>query len=256
MNCKQAQEKIEVYLDRELTLSDRRDFEEHLEDCKNCQKMLDNLRSLSTSIQQTNYIKAPFSLRRKIKSELRDVTGEENARYGWTHLLGSAAGSAILASLAVWAMMTYIVDPDTTRTQLITELTTAHVRSLMVDHATDIITSDEHTVKPWFSGKLDFSPPIKDLSAEGFGLVGGRLDYLRLDDLQQRPAAVLVYKRRSHTINVFIYRSTDSEENPRLNKRQRQSYNLINWHKQGLSYWAVSDLNATELQQFAQLLRS
>ena len=260
MNCKDVQAKIEVYLDRELTLSDQRDFEGHLGDCANCQVMLDNIRLLNDSIKKINYVKAPFSLRRKIKNDLKDMTGEDGAIYNRFQLFGFGAGSAVLASIAVWAMMAFMAT-STIQTQLVNELTEAHVRSLMVDHVTDIAASDNHTVKPWFSGKLDFSPEVKNLKTDGFELVGGRLDYLRLDHSHKQPAAALVYKRRSHYINVFIYRDESTEQAPQLkaaslNNTQNQSYNLINWQKQGLNYWVVSDLNAVELKQFAQLLRS
>ena len=256
MNCKEVQEKNEVYLDRELTLSDQRDFEVHLSDCASCQIMLDNIFSLSDSIKKVDYVKAPFSLRRKIKSGLKDMAGEDDAIYNRLQLFGFAAGSAVLASMAAWGMTAFLVG-STIQTQLVNELTEAHVRSLMVNHITDIAASDNHTVKPWFSGKLDFSPNVKNLNSDGFELIGGRLDYLRLDDTYKQPAAALVYKRRSHYINVFIYRDERTKQTsaPSLNNMQNQSYNLLNWNTQGLNYWVVSDLNAIELGQFAGLLR-
>ena len=254
MNCNNVQEKIEVYLDSELTLSDRRELEEHLADCKHCQAHLDRIRTLSESIKKTDYLKIPFSLRRKIKNDLKDITGEEASSYSRFQLLSFGISSAVLASCAVWAVMTITTSPI--QSQLINELTEAHVRSLMVDHATDIASSDNHTVKPWFNGKLDFSPPVKNLKNEDFRLIGGRLDYLQVNPSQQKPAAALIYKRRSHYINVFIYRTDNTEKISTFNDIQNQSYNLINWRKQGLNYWAVSDLNAKELKQFAQLLGS
>lgn len=260
MNCKDVQEKIEVYLDRELTLSDQRDFEGHLNDCANCQLMLDNVRLLNDSIKKIDYVKAPFSLRRKIKSDLKDITGEDGVIYNKYQLFGFAAGSAVLASIVVWGVMAFMIS-STIQTQLISELTEAHVRSLMVDHATDITTSDNHTVKPWFSGKLDFSPKVLNLKNDGFELIGGRLDYLRVDDTHKQPAAALIYKRRSHYINVFIYRDESTKKitqlkNTSLSNKQNQSYNLISWQAQDLNYWVVSDLNADELKQFAQLFKS
>ncbi len=253
MNCNDVQEKIEVYLDVELTLSDRRDLEKHLRDCKQCQLILDDIQLLNELVQKTNYVKAPFSLQRKIKKDLKGTTGEVDATYNRFQLFGFATSSAVLASILVWAVMTFMVGASV-QVQLVNELTEAHVRSLMVDHIADIITSDKHTVKPWFSGKLDFSPPVKDFKNQGFQLIGGRLDYLRVDPVHQQPAAVLIYKRRSHYINLFVYRDDQVSFRSSLNDRQNQSYNLINWHKQGLDYWLVSDLNIAELEQFAQLL--
>jgi len=124
----------------------------------------------------------------------------------------------------------------------------SHIRSLMASHLTDVASTDQHTVKPWFNGRLDFSPPVTDLATSGYPLIGGRLDYLR-----GRPVAALVYQRRKHLINVFTWpdeRAADSETPPRTQK----GYHVIHETHGGMAYWIVSDLNPEELSVFARRL--
>ena len=129
------------------------------------------------------------------------------------------------------------------------EIISGHVRSMMVDHLTDVPSTDQHTVKPWFNGKLDFSPEVRDLSHEGYTLIGGRLDYIG-----NSPAAALVYQRRKHIINLFLWRSPQEADSPERLLAQ-QGYNLARWTKGGITYWAISDINMTDLQDFAQALQ-
>lgn len=248
MACKELQQNIEAYLDAELTLSDRRDFEEHLGECQDCQAMLENVRALNKSIQKIGYVSRPASLRRNIKHGLRDITGEESSSFNLNQLLGVGGASAAFASLTVWFVMSFMVGLPM-QVQLTDELISAHVRSMMADHVTDIASSDRHTVKPWFNGKLDFSPMVLDLKDKGFPLVGGRLDYL-----QKQPVAALVYQRRAHVINLFIRRSDQTAQTSAASLTQQQGYQLLSWQQQGLQYTLVSDLNAKELQEFSQLL--
>src|SRR5258708_565596 len=130
------------------------------------------------------------------------------------------------------------------------EVVASHVRSLLADPLTDVASSDRHTVKPWFAGKLDFAPTVVDLSAAGFPLVGGRLDYL-----EHRPVAALVYSRRKHAINLFIWPSEHATSGGKLQSATTQGYQIVHWKEAGTAYWAISDLNMSELRQFVQLIR-
>jgi anti-sigma factor RsiW len=159
----------------------------------------------------------------------------------------AVAGAALLAGAFTIGMLW--PRPGSSGDERLTELVLAsHIRSLQVDHMTDVASSDQHTVKPWFRGKLDFSPRVPDLSSAGYTLSGGRLDYLA-----DRPVAALVYHRRQHVINVFTWPASDDEERP-MRSLSRQGFHIRSWQRSGMAYWAISDLNPQELDEFVRLI--
>jgi anti-sigma factor RsiW len=161
---------------------------------------------------------------------------------GW-----AVAASLLLSVTLSSAVSTYIATPSATAL-VEQDVVASHVRSLQMDHIADVASSDQHTVKPWFHGKLDYAPPVDDFAAEGFPLIGGRLDYIG-----RRSVAALVYRHGQHPINVFILPSRDADGAAVASVDN--GYNIVHWTKDGMAFWAISDLNAAELGEFEKLLR-
>lgn len=252
MNCDAAKPFLDSYADGELDIVNHVKIEEHLEDCFNCDLYFKDLSGLKTALSEDTslYYRAPSDLRRSIRSSLREVSSEKPARSAWIWRW-TPVFAAIAIGFAVLVGVFTLSRPAANNDDLLAkEMVSAHIRSMMVGdpHLMDVPSTDQHTVKPWFEGKLDFSPPVVDLGQQGFTLTGGRLDYVG-----GRPVAAIVYKRRQHIINLFVYPSSASIADENLSK---QGFNVVRWSKGGMTYWAVSDLNAAELQQFSDLLKN
>jgi len=247
MNCREAQALLCAYIDEELDLVHSLDFEAHLRECPSCTASLKRQEAVRGAVaSHAPYHAAPAALRAAIERRAAThfgIVDRSRAQPWWSaRWLALAAACAVLA-LVVWrAVPTGTVSRDLAR-----EVVDSHVRSLLATHLVDVPSSDRHTVKPWFAGKLDFSPEVRDLAAEGFTLVGGRLDYVHA-----RTVAALVYRRRQHTINVFVWPAHESEHGFR--EEDRDGYHVISWVRAGMTWWAVSDLNAAELRELAAKL--
>jgi anti-sigma factor RsiW len=238
-------ELLHAYHDGELDLVRALEVESHLHDCPACSRAHQEIGSLRVTLTAAPslYHRAPPGLSEQVRYSLRAAGPSRRFTRFPRRWLGVAAMIA-LAALGAWGLGRGLSAPSAEE-RLADEVIAGHVRSTLVAHLTDVASSDRHTVKPWFSGKLDFAPPVSDLAAEGFPLVGGRLDYL-----DRRPVAALVYRRRDHVINLFVWPAArDTDARPR--ELTRQGYNVVRWSRGGLEFWAVSDLDGRELRDFA-----
>ena len=247
MTCQETHELIDAYIDGELDLLRNVQLERHLYECEACRTQHHdqlNLRSLIKG--EAQYFAAPDILKQRVKKQMRPEPSSRATSRRWL-----AAAAVLILALAGVLMWTIVSNRSRSHTDELVaqEIVSSHVRSLMIDHLIDVPSSDSHTVKPWFNGKLDFAPEVKDLSAQGFSLIGGRLDYI-----DNRTVAALVYQRRKHPINLFMWPSSGAANEPEQ-QFSRQGYNVIEWSSSGMCYWAVSDVNNTDLQEFVRLAR-
>ena len=253
MTCASAHELIESYLDDELEPGVKAEVHDHLSTCSSCAETHSRLRELQMNIRsQAPRYDPPADLRRRVQTALAqaassdgkpDSVARRSAPWQWMAIAASALLAVSLA-LNVALFRPHGDDRDTVAQNIVS----SHVRSLIGAHLLDVPSSDQHTVKPWFNGKLDFSPEVKDFASDGFPLMGGRIEYMA-----DRPVAALVYQRRRHVINVFVWPAVSSASG--ADELARRGYNIIHWSKAGMTYWAVSDLGLGELRQFAEFYK-
>jgi anti-sigma factor RsiW len=224
-------------------------IERHIEGCASCSRARDSHLALHDSLRAANLeFRCPDRLRTRIKAIVRQETGRLDSRPNLPRRLLAVAAALLLVACGSWIVLH--TSGQSVNDRIGQEVVASHVRSLLADHLTDVASSDRHTVKPWFAGKLDFAPTVVDLSAEGFPLVGGRLDYL-----EHRPVAALVYTRRKHAINLFLW-PQEHATGGALQSTSSQGYQVAHWNDAGTACWAISDLNNNELSQFVQLFRA
>ena len=250
MNCTENNLQLHAYVDGELDVMRSLEVEQHAKDCAACAVKLASLKSLHTALAEGELAyRAPASLRNRVRQmapAANNPAGPRLAHLQWLWKL-LAMGATAVALLLLFLRPAGIFQ-NNQDDELISEVVGSHVRSLMPGHLTDVLSSDQHTVKPWFDGKLDFAPEVKDFTQQGYPLVGGRLDYL-----DGRTVAALVYRHNKHFINVFIWPATKGNNS----EEQVTSYNgytVISRELNGFHYYLVSDMDESGLDQLAGLI--
>jgi anti-sigma factor RsiW len=250
MDCHESTALLQAYGDGELDPVRSAEIERHLIGCAECAGRRDELSALRARIRaEVPYHRAPATVRARALAALDAAVStpapSRRPRDRWSWLTaGALAGSA--ATVLAWFIGSAVLDWEADH-DLVTEAVTNHTRATLGNRLIDVASSDQHTVKPWLSARLDYSPPVRDFSADGLPLIGGRLDYL-----DRRAVVALVYRHNQHPINLFVFPAgAGSAPGETV---ARQGYNLVHWDQGGLSFWAVSDLNAGELQDFRQLI--
>jgi anti-sigma factor RsiW len=252
VNCELTQSVLHGYLDGELDAARAAEFERHLISCRECTSALEVHETLRASLQRTElYERAPASLRRPVEEEVRAPAKlvslpvrTQSKLYNWQWL--AMAAVFLLVAIVGWRLIPGLRS-NRGQSELASAIVDAHLRSLQPGHLIDVVSTDQHTVKPWFDGKVDFAPPVRDLSNDGFPLQGGRLDVVK-----GHQVAVLVYGRRKHIINVFIWPTTERDTKPQAGSQL--GYNWVDWRNAGMEMCAVSDVNPADLQELHRLL--
>jgi anti-sigma factor RsiW len=243
MTCDDVERLGDAYLDGELDAASAEALEAHVVTCEACTARQRSRETLSATLRSAPYFRAPAALVGRIQpGRLAHRLSGGSARLAWT----VAAAAVLIAAVSIT-----VSNYRTSRSAdaaVADAVLSGHLRSLMAAHIVDVASSDRHTVKPWFAGRLEFSPTVVDLAAAGFPLVGGRLDYL-----DGHPAAALVYRRREHTINLFVWPST-ADAAPPVTRDDPRGYHAVHWTRNHMAYWAVSDLASPELNDFVERL--
>jgi anti-sigma factor (TIGR02949 family) len=253
MQCAESL-RVQAYFDGELDALSAADIERHAEACAECRELLRDLEQTRTALRRDlNYASAPPALRARIMRSLDRETAIKGSRVDggrlsswrpqpfWRGAFSGIGGTAIAAGIAFFLLTPPLTNP------LLDDLVSAHVRSLMPDHLIDVVSTDKHTVKPWFAGHTDVSPVVADFDSQGYRLIGGRADYF-----DRQRAAVVVYQHGSHVINVFSW-AVDQRGVP--SNTTRSGYHLAFWKAGDLVYCAVSDTAWDELLGLVRLLQ-
>ena len=256
MACENNELLLRACFDGELDAVRSIEFEQHLKTCTQCAQELREQQAMRDSLRAANlYERAPEALREKVRAAIPPEARPRPIPIGRRPVLEwFAVAAAILIAVFLGAKVLPSIG-GRTQNLVAEEIVASHIRSMQAGHLLDVESTDQHTVKPWFDGKLDFAPPVVDLATQGFPLVGGRLDYI-----DHRNVAALVYQRQKHFINIFVWPEEvgwpEEAKGTKLPEVQTiQGYNLVFWSHGGMVFCAASDLNVTELRQLAELLQ-
>lgn len=258
MDCNQAQSLLHGYLDQELDLASVVAFDQHLPSCAACKKIFDQQSKLRLAVRQhVEYFAASGSLADRIRTQIHRPTPVSPAkadkpRWDWLHFGEWEKFGAVAAATAgvTWVAALQLNGPSQDALMM-EQVIAGYGRSVLTNHVTDVATSDQHTVKPWLSSKLPFSPAVTDLTTAGFPLIGGRLDLL-----DNRPVAALVYGHRQHLINLFVWPDQKPDRTTPMQTSSLHGYNLLHWTDAGMKYWAISDLSPADIKIFAEAYAS
>lgn len=244
-DCERHRLMLQAEHDGELDAAHVAELERHLADCPACTAARAELAALSRRLKaEIPYHDAPPALRALVEAQLgRKPAPVVRMSPVRRHGPGVAAGFALAAALAL--VILPMRGPD-----IGDQVVASHIRALQAAHLVDVASSDQHTVKPWFDGRLDYAPPLRDLAAQGFPLEGGRLDYV-----DGRPVSALVYRRARHAINLFVWPAA-SHRGREPSSRVVNGYNIVRWSEGDMAFWAVSDVNQAELDEFVRLWRA
>jgi anti-sigma factor RsiW len=255
MRCEEVQDLASAWLDNEVSESDARAVAEHVAGCETCRAIIADMRLMSRGMARLGREPAPPGFEQRIRITLAGERGGDAGRAfapfraqsrfaGFARQAASMAAVCLLSVFGTWAVM----QQQGAALSAEHDVVAAHVRSLLQDSPIQVPSSDAHTVRPWFNGKVEFAPPVKDLAAEGFPLVGGRLDYV-----DGHRVATLVYRRRLHTVSVFVW-PEGAAAHAGKPKPRVEGLNVLTWSKDGMVWWAVSDLDPGELRELRTLL--
>ena len=247
MNCEEVRQSLETFADGKLDPKREQEVETHLAGCASCLEAAERITNCSLLDRMNMAVyKAPPELKSKIRATLRKQD-QQGVRWFADHRrpLAYAAVLFLLICALAWTQLSLFPSKNK---ELIAEAIANHSRSLMVSHLVDCASGDRHIVAPWFNGKLDYSPPVADLAQSGYTLVGGRVDIL-----EQRPVAAIVYQHGRYVINLFVWPSTDLKID--MDVQSDRGYHFCGWNRRGLNFFCISEISASDLERFEDEVR-